>query len=91
MPRIRQNAERYRVEDFQKAMDHARVDSGFKSISAIAAAADIPDTTLWRRWRENPDLMTLGELRKLLTVLPIPWRAILAFLGIKYKEEEDYG
>lgn len=89
MPRIRKKAEQYRAADFIKALDHARVDEGFRTVAAVADAAQIPRTTLWRRWQKDPYEMTLRELFQLLQVLPVPVKALLAFLGVKYKEEEN--
>lgn len=82
MPRIRQNAELYRQEDFIKAVKHAQVDAGFDTSADLADAAGIPRTTLWRRMR-NPEDMTLRELKMLIRVLPVPAGALMEFLGIK--------
>ena len=80
MPRIHQYADRYRAEDFIKALDHARVDAGLRTVTDAAEASGVPSTTLWRRWK-NPDGLTVGELIQLLRVLPVPVEALLTFLG----------
>lgn len=85
MPRIRQNADRYRQEDFIKAMKHAQVDAGFDTTAELADAAGIPRATLWRRWKDPGDL-TLRELGMLFRVLPAPVGALMAFLGVKIQE-----
>ncbi len=95
MPRIRQNAEAYARKDFQKAIGRAQVDADLTQKKMLAEASGIPYTTLWRRI-ENPEELSLKQVRQLLTVLPIPAEALLAFLGYQTKEiktikEEPHG
>lgn len=84
MPRIRQNREEYARKDFRKAIDHAMTDADYRSIKALAEDLGIPYTSFWRMMQE-PEKMTLGDLRKLCQVLPLPGTALLQFLG---KEKE---
>ena len=79
MPRIRQNSEAYARKDFQKAIGRAQVDADLTQKKLLAEAAGIPYATLWRRM-ENPEDLSLKQMRQLLSVLPIPAEALLAFL-----------
>lgn len=85
MPRIRQYNEVYARKDFQKAIGRAQVDVDLTQKKMLAEASGIPYSTLWKRL-DKPEEMSLSELRKLLTVLPIPAEALLAFVGYKPKE-----
>ena len=89
MPRIRQYAQRDARTDFRKAIEHARTDAEIRSDRALAEAAGIPHTSLWRLLQE-PEKMTLGQLRKLLKTIPLPAAAILAFVGYERKEVKSY-
>lgn len=88
MPRIRQNADVYARKDFQKAIGRAQVDADLTQKKMLAEASGIPYSTLWKRL-ENPDDMSLAELKKLLAVLPIPADALLAFVGYPKKSKGE--
>lgn len=80
MPRIRQYAAEYARNDFQRAIRRAQAEADLMRKNKLAEASGIPYSTLWKRL-EHPEDMSLGDLQKLLTVLPIPMEAVLAFLG----------
>lgn len=82
MPRVRQYSERYAEIDFKKAIRRAQVDADLMQKKQLAAASGIPYSTLWKRL-ENPQDLSLAQLKKLLEVIPIPAEALLAFLGYR--------
>lgn len=79
MPRIRQNREEYARKDFRKAIDHAMTDAEYRSIKALAEVVGIPYSSFWRML-QDPEKITLGDLRKIMQVLPLPDSALLQFL-----------
>lgn len=85
MPRIKQYADDYARKDFQKAIGRAQVDADLTQKKMLAEASGIPYSTLWKRL-ENPEDMTMREYAKLLSVIPVPAEALLAFVGYKLKE-----
>ena len=88
MPRIRQNAEIYAREDFRKAIGRAQVDADLTQKKMLAEASGIPYSTLWKRL-ESPEDLSLAQFRQLLSVLPIPPEALLAFVGYKSKDIQE--
>ena len=89
MPRIRQYAERDTRTAFQKAIEHARTDAEIRNTKGLAEAVGIPYTSFWRLIQE-PEKMTLGQLRKLLKTIPLPAAAIMVFVGYDRKEVNSY-
>ena len=89
MPRLRQYADRDARNDFRKAIEHARTDAEIRNTKGLAEAVGIPYTSFWRLIQE-PEKMTLGQLRKLLKTIPLPAAAILAFVGYDRKEVKSY-
>lgn len=89
MPRIRQYAERDARTAFQKAIEHARMDAEIRNTKGLAEAVGIPYTSFWRMIQE-PEKITLGQLRKLLKIIPLPASALLAFVGYERKEVNSY-
>ena len=87
MPRIRQYAERDARTDFRKAIEHARTDAEIRSTKQLAEAAGIPYTSFGRLLQE-PEKMTLEQIRKLLKPIPLPATALLAFVGY---DNKDFG
>lgn len=85
MPRIRQNEELYARKDFQKAIEHAKTDAEIRNLKSLAADVGIPYSSFWKLMQE-PEKITLGQLRKLLSVIPLPASALLAFVGYERKE-----
>lgn len=89
MPRIRQYAQRDAQADFRKAIEHARTDADIRNTKKLAEAAGIPYTSLWRLLQE-PEKITLGQIRQMLKVIPLPAAALLAFVGYERKEVKTY-
>ena len=85
MPRIRQNEELYARKDFQTAIKHAKTDAEIRNLKSLAADVGIPYSSFWKLMQE-PEKITLGQLRKLLSVIPLPASALLAFVGYERKE-----
>ena len=80
MPRIRQLEWTYRTQDFLKAFRKGQAEADLMHLNEVTEAAEIPYSTLWKRMQE-PDKLTVAELRKLIHVVPITPLAVLAFLG----------
>lgn len=89
MPRIRQYAERDARLDFQKAIEVARMDANIKNKKQLAEAVDIPYSSFWRMLQE-PEKITLGQLRALLKTIPLPASAVLVFVGYDRKKVKLY-
>lgn len=89
MPRIRQYAERDARTAFQKAIEHARTDAEIRNTKVLAEAVGIPYTSFWRMLQE-PEKITLGQIKKMLEVIPLPATALLAFVGYDRKETKIY-
>ena len=85
MPRIKQMDGEYRKKDFLKAFRRGQAEADLMHLNDVAEAAEIPYSTLWKRMRE-PDKLTVSELRKLITVVPIAPLDVLAFLGVSTKD-----
>lgn len=85
MPRIKQYADKYAVEDFRKEVRVRQGERDLMSKQALAEAIDIPRTTLVKRLTD-PMGMTFGEFKKLnQTVHPDPG-VVLALLGYTGKD-----
>lgn len=82
MPRIRQYKEEYSKLDFIKAIKKAQVDADIANTKQLAELVNIPYTTLWRRL-QDPDTMTIGELKAIIKTISLPPEAVLSFLGYK--------
>ena len=89
MPRIRQYAEQYARKDFQQAIDIARIRADIRNTKALAENVGIPYTSFWRLLQE-PDNITLGQLRKMLVVLPLSASDVLSFVGYDGKNARNY-
>ena len=82
MPRIKAYSEQYTRTDFIKAIKKAQVDADIANTKQLAEAASIPHTTLWRRL-QNPDTLTVGQLKTIIKTISLPPEAVLSFLGYK--------
>ena len=80
MPRIRQYADKYRREDFEK---RCRVQMALLELSdrEVAELTGMSHTTLWRRIR-NPDELRMGELVMLVQVLQLGVEDVLGLAGM---------
>ena len=82
MPRIRQYKEEYAKADFIKAIKKTQIDADISNFKQLAEQTGIPYTTLWRRL-QDPDTLTVGQLKAIIKTIPIPPETVLAFLGYK--------
>lgn len=82
MPRIRQYKEEYSKSDFIKAIKKAQVDADIVNTKQLAELVNIPYTTLWRRL-QDPDTLTVSQLKAIIKTIPLPLEAVLSFLGYK--------
>lgn len=85
MSRPRQDPNVVRISRFQRAVEHGQVDAGLTKKKDLSEAAGIPYATLWKRL-DNPDNMTISELRKLVGTISIDPEAVLALVGYAPKE-----
>lgn len=81
MPRIRQNADKYRREDFERRCRAQMVLLGLDD-RALAEQIGMSHTTLWRRIR-NPDELRVEELVKLIDALKLGVEDVLALAGMR--------
>lgn len=88
MPRLRIKADEYRQEDFRKALRHAQVDND-TSRKDLAEKVGTPYSTFCKRLN-NPDELSLGELHKMVQVIPIDPEALLSFLGYNTKQIKSF-
>ncbi len=85
MAKLRCRADERREADFLEAVQQAQVKAKRTKLKPIAEDIDMPYSTFWNRYN-NLDTLTLGELRKLLTVILIPPEALLRFVGYNTKQ-----
>ena len=81
MPRIRQNAAKYAVDDFRKALKTALVNCDMKQRD-LAVETGIPESTVSERMRD-PSKLTLGQMQEIVKATQIEPEAVLKFLGYK--------
>ena len=82
MPRLKAYSEQNARRDFIKAIKKAQVDADIANTKQLAELVNIPYTTLWRRL-QDPDTLTVGQLKAIITTIPLPAEAVLYFLGYK--------
>ena len=82
MPRIKQYSEKYAKSDLIKAIKRAQIDADIANTKQLAELAGIPYTTLWRRL-QDPDSLTVGQLKTIIKTISLPPEAVLSFLGYK--------
>lgn len=85
MSKLRCQADKRREDDFLEAIQQAQVKAKKRKLKPIAEDIDMPYSTFWNRYN-NLDTLTLGELRRLLTVIPIPPEALLRFVCYDSKQ-----
>lgn len=85
MPRIKQNEEKYAVEDFRKEVRIRQGERDLMSVRALAEAADMPRTTVTKRLKD-PMGMTFGEFRRINRATGLDPAAVLPLLGYSAKE-----
>lgn len=89
MPRIKQYADKYATEDFQKAVRICQGERDLMSKSALAERVGMPRTTLLKRLKE-PEGMTFGEFRRLKEATGLGIGAVLPLLGYSQKEIKTF-
>lgn len=89
MPRIRQNQESYMRKDFIAAVHVGQGNAGLLQKKELADASGIPYSTLRKRL-EDPENLTVAELRKLVAAIPLAPEAILAFVGYSERSRRKY-
>ena len=80
MPRIKQYEDKYRAEDFRRAIEVGKVMSGIKYNKDIAAEIDMTPPVLCTKLK-NLDTFKLDEFRKLIRALNLNPYDVLKFLG----------
>lgn len=80
MPRIKQYAERYAREAFQKEIRRKQGERDLMSVRALARETEIPATTLGPKL-EDPDKLKVEDLKKLVAALTPDPAAVLGLLG----------
>lgn len=80
MPRIRQYADKYRREDFEKRCRAQMALLGIKD-RELAEVCGMSHTTLWRRIG-NPDSMRVEELIRVIGVLQLGAEDVLGLVGM---------
>lgn len=80
MPRIRQNAERDAMKDFQAEVNAQCGRYGYKSQRLLGNALGVAQSTAGN-YLKNPDGITLGTLRSMVKLLRLDPVVILKALG----------
>lgn len=85
MPRIRQNADKYRQSDFIREIDTRCAWHGLKTNAALGKALEVSGASIGN-YRKEPEKMQVRVLKKMISVLKLDIPALLAFLGYTEKE-----
>ena len=85
MPRIRQNAEQYAVEDFKKELRIRRAEYELQSVQSLSDVTGIPLTTLWKKVKE-PMTFRVSDLSAIVKAVHPDVKVVLALLGYTSKE-----
>lgn len=85
MPRIRQNAEQYAVEDFKKELRIRRAEYELQSVQSLSDVTGIPLTSLWKKLKE-PLTLRVSDLEAIVKAVHPDARIVLALLGYTTKE-----
>ena len=85
MPKIPQYADKYAAESLLREIRTRQGAADLMNNRALADASGIPYQTLLRRLK-HPEDFTMGELKKLVKVVPLHPFALLSFLGYGKKE-----
>lgn len=88
MPRIRQKAEEYAQADLMREIRKGQGACNLMNCRALSDACGVPYQTLRRRLND-PDNMTLGEMKKLIKVIKLNPLVLLIYLGYSRKEIKD--
>lgn len=85
MPRIRQNAERDAIRDFQAEINAQCGRYGYKSQRSLGEAIGVCQATAGS-YLKNPDGITLGTLREMVRLLRLDPTVVLKALGYSSKD-----
>lgn len=85
LPRIRQKNADYMRKDFIAALRAGQGNAGLLQKKELADASGIPYSTLRKRL-DNPEKLTVEELRQLIAAIPLAPEAVLAFVGYSAKD-----
>lgn len=84
MPRLKVFAERYAYEDLSKAIGKALIDRGMKKQDLAAAVKMSPQTI--SRWLQHPEVMSVAQLRSVVTAVGVDVLPVLMALGYREKD-----
>lgn len=85
MPRIRQNAERDAIRDFQSEVNAQCGRYGYKSQKSLGNALGVCQATAGN-YLKNPDCIQFGTLRAMVKILRLDPMVILKALGYSAKD-----
>ena len=88
MPRIRQNAERDAIRDFQSEINAQCGRYGYKSQKSFGSALGVCQATAGN-YLKNPDCIQLGTLRAMVKLLRLNPVVILKALGYSSKDIQN--
>lgn len=89
MPRIRQNAERDAIRDFQSEVNAQCGWYGYKSQKSLGNALGVCQATAGN-YLKNPDCIQFGTLRAMVKLLRLDPMVILKALGYSPKEIQKF-
>lgn len=85
MPRIRQNAAIYAREDLLRDIREKQGQQNLMTLTALSNASGVPYQILRRRL-QNPDDLTIAELRKLYKAIRLDPMVLLSIIGFSHKD-----
>lgn len=85
MPKISQYSDKYAVDSILREIRTQQGTTDLMNNRALADACGIPYQTFLRRMK-CPEDFTLGEIKKLVKVIPLNPFSLLAFLGYGKKD-----
>lgn len=85
MPRIRQNADRDAIRDFQAEINAQCGRYGYKSQRSIGEAIGVCQATAGS-YLKNPDCISLGTLRKMVRLLRLDPTVVMKAIGYSSKD-----
>lgn len=89
MPKIPQYRDKYAAESLMCEIRTRQGAADLMNNRALADACGIPYQTLLRRMK-CPEDFTLGEIKKLVKVIPLNPFALLSFLGYSKKDMKKH-
>lgn len=89
MPKISQLRDKYATQDLLREIRTGQGAADLMNVRALSGACGVPYATLLRRL-QNPEDFTLGEIRKLVSALPLHPFVLLAFIGYSKKDIKKY-